>query len=114
MEIHPEIRLRLSLQTALLGEITPNIRGITNGQRLLRPKRTEPALTCACNENVIVVRCYFAGEITEEDEDSIDCVEGEVIADFAEYAVDLQCIKVDMSESLAQYRLSTWVYLRKE
>ena len=86
MEISFEISLQLSLQRALLGEITPNIRGIT----------------CACNESVIVVRCYFAGEITEEDEDSMDCVATEVISDFPEYAIDLQCIAIDMSESLAQ------------
>lgn len=98
MEISHEISLWLSLQRALLGEITPNIRGIT----------------CACNKNKIVIRCYFAGEITEEDKDSMDCVEGEVIADFPEYTIDLQCIAIDMSESLAQHRLSAWVYLRKE
>lgn len=98
MEIAHEIHLRLSLQRALLGEITPDVRGITYG----------------CDKNKIVIRCYFAGEITEEDEDSMDCVEGEVIADFPEHAIDLQCITLDMSESLAQHTLSAWVYLRKE
>ena len=93
-----EIHLLLSINRALLGEITPNIRGIT----------------CAYNENKIIIRCCFEGEITEENEESMDCVEAEVIADFPGYAIDLQCITVNMYESLAQHRLSTWVYMRKE
>ena len=56
----------------------------------------------------------FLGEITEEDEDSMDCVATEVIVDFPEYTIDLQCIAIDMPESLAQHRLSAWVDLRKE
>jgi archaellum component FlaF (FlaF/FlaG flagellin family) len=97
-KIPNEIRLLLSMQVALLNKITSNIRGIT----------------CSCSNNKITIRCYFEGEITEENEDLMDCVEAEVIADFSEYAIDLQCITVSMPESLAQYRLSAWVYLRKE
>lgn len=88
----------LSIQVALLGEITPNIRGIT----------------CAWNESVIDIHCYFEGEITEEDEDSMDCVATEVIADFPKHTIDLQCITVNMSESLGRHRLLVWVYMRKE
>lgn len=92
------ISVLLSIQRALLGAITPNIRGIA----------------CAWNKSKITIYCYFDGEITEEDEDSMDCVATEVIADFLEHTVDLQCITVNVSESLTQHRLLAWVYMRKE
>ena len=88
----------LSIQAALLGEITPNIRGIT----------------CAWSESTITIHCLFENEITEEDEDSMDCVATDIIANFTEHTIDLQCITVNMSESLAQHGLSAWVYMRKE
>lgn len=62
-------------------------------------------------KNIVYVNSSF----NKENENLMDCVEGEVIADFPSgYAIDLQCITISMPESLAQYRLSAWVYLRKE
>lgn len=90
--------LLLSIQRALLGEITPNIRGIT----------------CDLYDSQIIIRCYFEGQVTKDNKESIDSVEAEVIADFPKFAIDLQCLMVNKPESLEQYKLSAWVYMRKE
>ena len=91
--------LLLSIQRAILGVITPNIRGIT----------------CALNNSQIIIRCYFEGQITEENEESMNSVEAEVIADFPpDFTIDLQCIATNKSESLEQHRLLAWAYKRKE
>lgn len=93
------IHLLLSLQVALLGEITPNIRGIT----------------CGWKDYDITIHCYFQGEINDDDEEAMFCVETEVIADFTEeYKVNLKCIRLDLPKSLNSYTLSAWVYRRKE
>lgn len=52
------IKILLSLQVALLGEITPNIRGIT----------------CGWNNFKITVHCYFQGEINDDDKERMSCV----------------------------------------
>ncbi len=89
----------LSIQRALLGEITPNIRGIT----------------CAWSKSEIKIRCYFEGEITDENEESMDCVEGEIMADFPNIKlIDLKCLTINMPESLNKHTLMSWVYMRKE
>ena len=66
------------------------------------------------NDSEIIIRCYFEGQITEENEESMDCVATEVIADFPEHTIDLQCRTINMPESLKQYRLFAWAYMRKE
>ncbi len=48
------IQVLLSLQMALLGEITPNIRGIT----------------CGWNAYDITIHCYFQGEINDDDKEA--------------------------------------------
>ena len=91
-------RVLLSIQRALLGEITPNIRGIT----------------CTQNETKINICCYFEEDINEDNEESMDCVATEVAADFTDRKVDIQCMTINMSESLNGYRLLAWIYLKKE
>ncbi len=88
----------LSLQAALLDEITPNIRGIT----------------CGWNDSLITIHSYFQGEISEDDRESMECIATEVIANFPEHRIDIESKKLDMLESLTPYSLSAWVYRRKE
>jgi hypothetical protein len=91
-------KIKLSFQRALLGEITPNIRGIT----------------CGWNDSMITYKCYFHGEISEENQESMDCVATEVVADFPDYMIDFQCERLDMPEPLNAHTLLIWVYKRKE
>lgn len=92
------ISVLLSLQVALLGEISPNIRGIT----------------CSWDSSKIIIRCIFHGAIKEEDRDSMEFVCTEVIADFPNHEVEMEYIRADSPESLQKYGLMAWVYCRKE
>lgn len=96
--IELRINVLLSLQRALLGEISPNIRGIT----------------CSWDTSIITIHCYFQAEISDDDRESMECVATEVIADFPEHRVILECKRLDMPASLNPYTLSAWVYRRKE
>lgn len=91
-------RVLLSFQAALLGEVSPNIRGITS----------------AWNDSTIEFRAYFDGEIPEDDEESMECVATQIIAGFPEHEVNLQCIRLDAPEPLNPHGLTAWVYRRKE
>lgn len=92
------IRVLLSLQTALLDEITPNIRGIT----------------CGWSNYLITINCYFDGEISEDDRESMECVATEVIANFSQHKISISSKRLDIPEPLNPYTLSEWVYRRKE
>ena len=92
------IKVLLSLQVALLGEITHNIRGIT----------------CVWNISLITIHCYFQGEINADDKESMECVETEIIADFTEHEVNLECKRLDLPKPLNPHTLSAWVYRRRE
>jgi len=92
-------KIRLSIQRALLGEITPNIRGIT----------------CNWEDSKITIRWLFDGEISDEDlELAKSDITGEVNADFPDHEVVADCKRLDMPEPLSPYALSVWVYMRKE
>ena len=91
----------LSLQTALLGEVPPNLRGVT--------------CDWDASTSALVIRCIFDGKILEEDRESMECVETEVIADFPEdYQVRLECIRRDAPQLLQTDMLLEWVYQRRE
>ena len=98
MECYLRTKVLLSVQTALLDEITPNIRGIT----------------CGWDDSLITVHCYFQGEISEYDRESMECVATEVIANFPEHKIDIESKQLNMPEPLTSYTLSAWVYRRKE
>jgi hypothetical protein len=44
----------------------------------------------------------------------MECVATEVMADFPEHQVEIECKKLDEPEPLNPYTLSAWVYRRKE
>lgn len=72
--------LLLSVQRALLGEVSPAVRGVTVGWR----------------EHVILLRSYFDGPISAADRDSMSCVGAEVIGDFPEpWTIDDEVIRCD-------------------
>ncbi|AFY94046.1 hypothetical protein [Chamaesiphon minutus] len=90
--------LLLTLQFALLREITPNIRGIT----------------CGWDESKIMINFYFDGEFTEDEQESMECVATEVIASIPKLTIEVECKRIDNPKSLDPYKLLDWVYLRKE
>ena len=63
-------RIVLSVQRALLGEITPNLRGVA----------------ADWNNTEIRVVCYYHGPILDEDREGMSCVHTEVATDFIDIA----------------------------
>ncbi|MCI5142254.1 MAG: hypothetical protein D3909_11165 [Candidatus Electrothrix sp. ATG1] len=91
------IAARLSIQRALLGEISPLLR----------------AEAFSITERNIDVRFYFDGLISEDDAESASCVETEIIADYeAEDTVTVRCIRLDAPGPIADN--GVWVYQRRE
>jgi hypothetical protein len=89
--------LLLSVQRALLGEVPPALRGVTVGW----------------HDDVIQLRSYFDGPISEVDRESMSCVATEVIADYAEpWTIEEEVIRWDAPEPMDC--LAAWAYLRRE
>jgi hypothetical protein len=79
----PLVSLKLSIQRALLGEVT---------DRLV-------AVTCGLKERHIEIRAYISGNITDEDIERIQSVSTEVIADFPDgYTIDESSVSSDDGE----------------
>lgn len=97
-EAELRVSILLSLQRALLGEITPSLRGVTVGW----------------DSSEIIIHCFFDGEISYENRESMEVVATEVMADFPEHKVSVQCFRKDTPESLNSYALKAWVYHRHE
>jgi hypothetical protein len=86
----------LSVQRALLGEVSPALRGVTVGW----------------NDNSINILCFFDGFISEEDREAMSCVETEVMADFSEFEIKLSPLRCDAPKQMKS--LDAWVYRRSE
>ncbi|MCT4713942.1 hypothetical protein MUA01_02905 [Enterobacteriaceae bacterium H18W14] len=89
---------RLSLQRALLGKVTENIRGVI----------------ASLDENNILLTFYYDGAITEEDKENASEIETEVIADFdEEFTIDTSVKRFDYPQPI-KLDNGFLVYLRKE
>ena len=89
----------LSLQRALLGAVTPNMRAICVGW----------------DEKLIRIRAIYDGEIDDEDRERFSEVGTKVIADFsAPMAIEEECVRLDPPERLVSLGLKEWVYWRYE
>ncbi|MFU0781148.1 MAG: N(4)-acetylcytidine amidohydrolase [Citrobacter braakii] len=90
--------VRLSLQRALLGNVTSNIRAVTVELK---------------NKN-ISLHFYFDGEPDDSDQESVSVVEAEVIADFDEdFAIEAIAMRLDYPQPIKNFN-GFLVYLRKE
>jgi hypothetical protein len=88
--------LRLSVQRALLGQVTGNLY----------------AVTCGINTRTILLVAYFSGPVCDEDIERIRCVGTEIIADFPEgYSIQESCHSLQ-EEALRV--LDFWALLRAE
>lgn len=93
------IDIALSLQRALIGAVTPNLRGVTFGWTYHR----------------IVVRFIYDGEVTIEDLVDAGSVASDVIADFLPPCIiDQECLRFDYPRPLELLVLRDWAYRRKE
>jgi hypothetical protein len=92
------VRLLLSIQRALLGEITPNVRAVTAG----------------IDERTITLRWIIDGEITDELEDDLSAAGAEVIADFETHQIAEEFIRSDAPRPLDELYLDHIAYVRKE
>jgi len=97
--INLSVAIRLALQTALLCEVSANL-------RLVEVEWND-------EEQKIFLYFYFDGEISEEDRESAFCITQEASADFDEETKILeQCIRLDYPNPLPLNRLQ--VYRRRE
>lgn len=90
--------LKLSLQRALLGRITGNIR----------------CISASLNGEVICINFFYDGKISESDEENASDVETEVIADFNEKFVISSCLKQLNYPNKVIKNDGFLAYLRKE
>lgn len=98
-ELHPRVRLLLSVQRALLGAVPPSLR----------------LVTCDLVSSEIRLCFVLDGPIRPEEEDRIRDAATEVIADFpAPYTIDDRVIRVDFPNPLDDYPHELRVYERME
>lgn len=91
------IKARLSLQRALLGEVSQTLRAVVFSMSGL----------------ILDGRFYFDGPISQEDEESASCVESEVLADYdQEYMITMRCVRIDFPSPINDD--GVWVYKRRE
>ena len=86
----------LSVERALLGEVSPTLRGVTVGWE----------------GHSIKLLCYYDGSISEEDRESMSCVQTEVMADFPDLQIELEVVRYDPPKEMKS--LGAWVYRRRE
>ena len=92
------VRLLLSIQRALLGEVTPNIR----------------AVTAQIDVQTIVLRWIIDGEISDSFKLDLSAVSTEVVADFARHQIVEEFIRCDASHAMDEFYLNDLAYRRKE
>jgi hypothetical protein len=86
-----------SLQQALLGEVSPNLR----------------AVTVVWDEESIHFECFFDGEVGESDIESMSYVETKLMAVFPEsHNTTSELIRLDYPSPIPKDRC--WAYYRKE
>jgi hypothetical protein len=88
-----------TIQTAILGFITENMRSITFG----------------INLNKIIIRFVYDGVCTDDDVENCSCIETEVIASYySKYIISTDIISIDYPESYNDSLLDEWIYIKKE
>ncbi len=90
-------KIVLSVQRALLGSVTPNLRGVATDW----------------NDTEIRVFCYYHGPIADNDREEMSCVHTEVATDFIDIApVHFVLERADWPMKMNGHR--AWIFLRKE
>jgi hypothetical protein len=95
-DIPRRTRILLSVQRALLGEVSANLRAVT-----------------AHDDELVLVVFYFDGPISEEDAETVSVIHTEIIADFfPEVEVEVKCVRLDAPTRIEDDGLR--IYRRKE
>jgi hypothetical protein len=90
----PLLTLKLSIQRALLGEVT---------DRMI-------AVTCGLKGQLVEIRVYFSGKVSPDDLERVSFIGAEVIADFpAPYKIEESSLSADDGEP---EMLDFWAFLR--
>jgi hypothetical protein len=98
MEKNIRSQVLLAFQSALLGSITPDIRGIT----------------VKWSDRHIDGVFIYDHDISEIENELISDVEGEVISHFIEHTIQLKAVGLEQSINLNDMNLREWVYRRME
>ena len=93
-----QVRLLLSIQRALLGEVTPNIR----------------AVTASIDEGTITLRWIIDGEITDDFRRDLSAVGAEIVADFESHQIAEEFLRCDAPRLIRDLYLDQIAYVRKE
>jgi hypothetical protein len=93
-----QVRLLLSIQRALLGEVTPNIR----------------AVTAQIGSDTVTLRWIIDGVISDSLRRDLSAVGTEVIADFATHQIAEEFVRCDAPSALDELLLDHLAYLRRE
>jgi hypothetical protein len=91
-------RLLLSIQRALLGHVTSNIR----------------AVTARMDATTITLRWIVDGEISDALQDDLGAVGAAVIADFSTHQIAAEFIRCDAPRAMDEWYLDHLAYVRKE
>ena len=97
-QLNLRARLLLSVQRALLGEVTVNIR----------------AVTCSVDADEVVLRWIIDGAISEELEADLSVLGTEVISEFSDHHISEEFIRCDAPSDIKVLYLDHLAYLRKE
>lgn len=91
-------RVLLTFQVALLGMVTPSLRGVT----------------VRWDQRRILAHCLFDGPTGEEEREACSDIEAEVMASFPDCEVEVLARRLDAPEDLTPELLDAWVYRRRE
>lgn len=91
-------RVLLTFQVALLGMVTPSLRGVT----------------VHWDQRRILAHCLFDGPTGEEEREACSDIEAEVMASFPDHEVSVLPRRVNAPGDLTSELLDAWVYRRKE
>jgi len=98
MDKEIRVRILLSAKSALLGNVTANVR----------------CISCDLVGGGLLLRVIFDGEITDADVESMHEVGSQMASHFDDGEVNVECVRIDAPHSFAQERLSLLAYQRKE
>lgn len=92
------VRLLLSIQRALLGHVTPNIRSVT----------------AAIDDSTITLRWIIDGAIAGDLENDLSAAGAEIAADLDSHQIAQEFLRCDAPRPMDEFHLEQLAYLRKE
>jgi hypothetical protein len=88
----------LAAQMALLGRVTPQIRGVT----------------CGWDSTTIMFRVISDGSLPEDDRDDLGAAASEIVSHFTAMRIEAEFLEESDDRDLQPLMLCAWVYRRKD